>query len=59
MTIKRVVKAAALRNIYFDGKKRWLNNMIGYGYEVLTYKGFYQADTLQGLYDFIMTFEKV
>ena len=60
MTIKRVQKAANLRGIYFDGKKRWLNNTVGYGYEV-TYPcgAFCQSDTLEGIYRFIMKYPKV
>lgn len=61
MTIKRVQQAAWLRGIYFDGEKRWRNNMVGYAYEVYSPNGtgFMQADTLSGLYRYIMKFKKV
>lgn len=59
MNTKRVTQACNCRNIYFNGKKEWLNNIIGYGYEVLTPYGHLQADTLQGLYDMVMKIEKV
>ena len=47
MTIERVKRAAELRSIYFDGIKKWRNSTVGYGYEVLTPKGFIQADTIK------------
>ena len=61
MTIKRVKQAAYIRGIYFDGLKVFRNTMVGYAYEIYTPdgQGFYQADTLQGLYNYIMTFEKI
>lgn len=59
MTIKRVKQAAATRGIYFDGKKRFLNVMIGRGYEVYVGYRFIQADTLEGLYKMIMATPKV
>ena len=61
MTIKRVKQAAACRGIYFEGKRKWLNNMVGYGYEFWTPTGggFRQADTLEGSYRQIMEFPKV
>lgn len=61
MTIKRVQRAAALRGIYFNGKRKFLNNMVGYGYEVTTPSGwsYRQADTLDGLYRMIMEFPKL
>ena len=61
MTIKRVKAAAAIRGIYFDGVKKWRNNMIGYAYEIYTPtgRGFFQADTLNGLYNEIMKYNKV
>ena len=33
MTIKKCKDAAYVRGIYFSGKKHWLNNMVGYGYD--------------------------
>lgn len=59
MTKEKVKRAAELRSIYFDGIKKWRNSTVGYGYEVLTPKGFIQADTLNGLYKEIKEFEKV
>lgn len=60
MTIKRVKTAAYIRGIYFDGLKIWRNNMAGYAYEIYTPdgRGFYQADTLQALYNKVMTYKK-
>lgn len=58
MTIKRVQRAAELRGMYFDGIKKWVNSCIGYGYEIYTPNGFSQADTLDGIYKFVMRFEK-
>lgn len=61
MTIKRVKTAAYIRGIYFDGLKIWRNNMMGYAYEIYTPdgRGFYQADTLQALYNKVMTYKKM
>lgn len=61
MTVKRVQSAAECRGIYFDGEKKWLNNMVGYGYEFYTPngRGFFQSDTLDGAYKQIMTYPKV
>jgi hypothetical protein len=61
MTIKRVKTAAYIRGIYFDGLKVWRNNMVGYAYEIYTPdgRGFYQADTLQGIYNKVMTYKKM
>lgn len=57
MTIKRVQIAAARRGIYFDGTKKFRNTMVGYAYSVHTpYSGFFQADTLDGLYRKIMEY---
>lgn len=58
MTIKRVQAAAWRRGILFDGAKAWRNSMIGYAYEIYTPngRGFYQADTLEGLYRHIMQY---
>ena len=56
MTIKRVQDSASRRGILFDGKKKWRNSMVGYAYEIFTPngRGFFQADTLNGLYREIM-----
>lgn len=61
MTIERVQRAAELRGIYFSGEKKWLNSTVGYGYEIYSPNGygFFQADTLEGLYRYIMRFRKV
>lgn len=61
MTIKRCKDAAYLRGIYFSGEKRWLNNVVGYGYEFYTPNGtgFRQSDTLIGVYKMIMEFPKL
>lgn len=60
MTINRVKKAAELRGIYFNGTRRWLNSMVGYGYEFFTPngRGFFQSDTLIGAYNEIMKYSK-
>lgn len=61
MTIERVQRAAELRGIYFSGEKRWRNSTVGYAYEILSPNGygFFQADTLEGLYRYVMRFGKV
>ena len=61
MTIERVQRAAELRGIYFSGEKKWRNSTVGYAYEVFSPSGwnFFQADTLEGLYRYIMRFRKV
>lgn len=61
MTIKRTQKAAARRGIYFDGIKKYRNNMVGVAYEIYTPdgRGFFQADTIQGLYNEIMTYKVI
>lgn len=58
MTIKRVQVAAWRRGIYFDGVKRFRNCTAGVAYEVFSPSGsgFFQADTLSGLYRYIMRF---
>ncbi len=60
MTTERVIKAAELRGIYFDGRKKWLNNTVGYGYEILSPSGwsFFQSDTLEGIYRKVMEYPK-
>ena len=61
MTIERVKRAAKLRGIYYEGKRKWLNNTVGYGYEFFTPNGygFRQADTLEGSYRQVMEFPKL
>lgn len=59
MTIKRVQKAAEVRGMYFDGIKKWQNEMVGYGYGLRSPRGYLQADTIQGLYEMVMSFPKV
>lgn len=61
MTIARVKRAAEVRGIYFEGKRKWLNNMVGYGYEFFTPNGygFRQADTLEGSYRQVMEFPRL
>ena len=61
MTIQRVRRAASIRGFYFDGVKRWRNNMVGYAFEIFTPdgKGFFQSDTLSGLYKKIMEYKKL
>ena len=60
MTIKRVQRACAIRGIWFDGIRRWQNNVIGYGYSVnIPTGGFRQADTLDGLYKAIKELPKI
>jgi len=61
MTIERVKRAAELRGIYYEGKRKWLNNTVGYGYEFFTPNGygFRQASTLKDSYKQIMEFSKI
>ena len=60
MTIKRVKAAAENRDLYFSGKKAFLNSMVGAGYEIyIPNKGFFQSDTLTGIYEEIMKYPKV
>lgn len=61
MTIKRVQNAAYLRGIYFSGEKKYRNSMIGFGYEFFTPngRGFFQSDTLTGIYRKIMEYPKI
>lgn len=61
MTIKRVQAAAWLRGIYFDGEKKFRNSMIGNAYEFYTpnRRGFFQSDTLTGVYKKIMEYPKI
>ena len=61
MTIKRVQAAAWLRGIYFDGEKKFRNSMIGNAYEFFTPngRGFFQSDTLTGVYRKIMEYPKI
>ena len=60
MTIERVQRAAELRGIYFSGEKKWRNSTVGYAYEVFSPNGygFFQADTLEGIYRKIMEYPK-
>lgn len=60
MSTKKVKRAAQLRGIYFDGEKLWRNSMVGYAYEIYTPtgRGFFQSDTLDGLYREIMQYDK-
>ena len=61
MTIKRVQAAAWARGIWFDGEKKYRNSMVGNGYEIYTPdgSGFFQSDTLDGLYKKIMEYPKI
>ena len=61
MTVSAVQRAAELRGIYFNGEKKWRDNMVGYAYEFFTPNGtgFRQADTLTGIYKMIMAFDKI
>lgn len=60
MTIKRVKKAATLRGMRFNGKKLFINNIIGVGYYVYPPHGAtLQADTLTGLYSLIMKYPRI
>lgn len=59
MKIERVQQSAYLRGLFFDGVKTWRNSWIGYAYEIyLPGRGFYQADTLAGIYCRIMEYKK-
>ena len=59
MTIARVKQAASIRDIYFDGCKKWINNVVGFGYFAYTPHGFIQADTLNGFYKMVMRCPKI
>ena len=60
MTIERVKKAAAIRGMRFDGKKRFINNLMGFGYFVQVSTGaFLEADTLSGLYSLILKYPRI
>ena len=61
MTIQRVKASAEARGIYFDGLKKWRNNCVGFAYEIFSPSGggFFQAQTLQGLYNYIVKFPKI
>jgi len=60
MTVKRVQAAAAARGMFFNGVKKWQNNVVGYGYFMFVPGGcgFIQADTLTGLYKTVMKYPK-
>lgn len=59
MTINRVQRAAELRGLFFDGCKRWINSGIGYGYTILTPRGFYSADRLEAIYRRVMEYPRI
>lgn len=61
MTVRRVKQAAAIRGIYFSGVKKWLNNVVGYGYGFYAPdgRGYLQADTLTGAYKQVMSFDRL
>lgn len=61
MKIERVKKAAELRGIYFEGRRRWRNNTVGNAYEITTPngRGFFQSDTLEGIYREVMKYERI
>lgn len=59
MTIARVKQAASIRDIYFNGRKEWINNVVGFGYSAYTPHGFIQADTLNGFYKMVMRCPKI
>ena len=62
MTVKRVQAAARARGLYFDGERKWINSMIGYGYEIYVGDskfGWLHADTLNGLYDMLQQFPRL
>lgn len=55
---KRVVRAAELRGIHFDGVKKFRNPTVGVAYECFTPngRGIISADTLGGMYKSIMQY---
>lgn len=59
MSIKRVQEAAALRGIRFNGKRQYLNNIVGYGYYAHYCGALLQADTLNGIYKLIMKYPRI
>ena len=61
MTLERVQRAAELRGICFNGERKWLNTMVGYGYEFFTPSGygFYQTPTLNGAYKEIIKYRRI
>ena len=60
MTVSQVKKAAALRGMRFSGEKKFRNSLAGISYEIFSPDGreFLQADTLDGIYRFVMEFPK-
>lgn len=61
MTIERVQDAAWLRGIYFSGEKKFRNTTVGCAYEIYTPdgRGFFQSESLDGIYRKVMKFPKV
>lgn len=61
MTKARCKQAAECRGIYWSGEVKWLNTMVGYGYEFYAPNGtgFRQANTLEGSYKQIMSFPRL
>lgn len=60
MTVIRVKKAANARGMRFSGEKKFRNSWAGISYEIFSPDGrrFLQADTLDGIYRFVMEFPK-
>ena len=60
MTIEKVRRTAALRGMRFSGEKKFRNSWAGISYEIFSPDGrrFLQADTLDGIYRFVMEFPK-
>ena len=60
MNTERVKRAATIRGMKFSGEKKFRNSWAGVSYEIFSPDGrrFLQADTLDGIYRFVMEFSK-
>ncbi len=59
MKRNRIKEYAYNSGLYFSGEKIFRNTMIGYAYEIyIPGKGFFQADTLEGIYKAVKQYRK-
>lgn len=56
MNRRRVQRAAEIRGIYFDGIKKFRNSTVGCAYCFWSPRGYFTADTLEGVYRQIREF---
>lgn len=59
MTIKRVAAAAACRGCYFSGMKDGMFYIMFLDNAPVRFGSYFQADTLQGMYNMIMRLPKI